>query len=1066
MRRFLFILAWLFFSQTLPAQPGSYTKAVAAYKAQQKDSAWQYIQQAIDHFRVTRQTDSLVFAYTQKANMAWYEVSVDRGLEIIDTALAYVAQLPPTSIAAIAALNQKAQILVNNSAAQAGKKYFNDALKRIPDNAPPNDTYAKLYTNIAWMHLVFQELDLGIVYGEKARRMIEKMHGKDEQMLISVFQTLMYLAHDAGRLEEAEKYALEMQRLVNKHLPPLHTSRALTHNDLGTLYETMYRTDEALHHRQQMVFLTQEAYRKSGNPHLLSIGFNNMGKLYEAIGEWQLANEYYEKALHLHTLNYGPEGIGLVRPLAHLANLKRLIGEFETADSLFRRALRIQLLNEPNDKLNLAYVETLYGDLFFDRQQYAEAASYYQRALPNQQSSVLTAEATRSTLGQAYTKMNRFTEGLALLQQSLRQYRQTYRPGHISIAGQLNKMSMAWLEKGDAETAVRYSDSTFLELLQLKSFPEGNWMNKLPYNHFIIQYIQQRTTIESALYKKNKNSSHLRRIQQIAEAYSNYLEKILPALRTQASLIQLASKHKHIFDAAVEACWQLYEQEKKTEWLEKAFAFSETSKSLLLRLASNNVLIDAAANARDAGTIEDLNWRKRISQINAQYLDEDRNNDSLLTLLTAATESYYRFQEKQLKRNNPAVRLKYRMQSATIDEIRNNLLKNGETLLQYTVTSEAVFLFILNKKHFQVRRMNRNVLNDVASLRDLYNLSPQNFAQPAFRLYNHLIAPARDFMLTKKILIVPDDELHYLNFEILISSGKITGFEAMPYLVKQFEISTLLSATSALHYSNAQRQPGDRALLITPVFTDEMKAAYRKKIADDLLADQQYLMLIRQPFTLNAAEQISRYFNTDLLSGQAALESSFKQRAGNYNILHLGTHAEINNSSPVLSRFFLAKFTGEDSAAEEDGYLHAYEIYGMNLRANLAVLNACETGTGQWREGEGIISLAHSFMYAGCPSVLMTLWKVDEKTSADVVTLFYKNLSKGMSKSEALQKAKIEYLRNAPKNLAHPYFWAGMTLVGDSEALEPASNRWWWMAAVIAGSILIAVVLRRFLFRR
>jgi CHAT domain-containing protein len=1066
MQRVFFFLLFILSVHIVMAQAGSYKKAVEAYDAQKKDSAWIYMQQAIDYFRITGQTDSLVVAYTQKAHMAWYEVSVSRGLATIDSALFYLPQLPFESIAAVAALNKKGQILVNNSAALEGKKYFNDALKRIPSNAPPNDTYAKLYNNIAWMHLNLQELDEGIVFGEKSRSMIEAMYGKDEQMLTSVFQTLMYLAHDAGKLDEAEKYALEMQRLVNKHLPPLHTSRALAHNDLGTLYETMYRTDEALHHRQQMVAITQDAFRKNGNPHLLSIGFNNMGKLYEAIGEWQLANEYYEKALRLHTMNYGPDGVGLVRPLAHLANLKRMIKDFEAADSLFQRALRIQLQKEPNDKLNLAYVETLYGDLLFDRQQYAEAAKYYQRTLPNQKSSVLTAEATRTTLGEAYTKLNRFDEGFALIQQSLRQYRKIYQPGHIVIAGQLNKISVAWLDKGEPEMAMCYSDSVFLELLQLKQLPEGNWMDQLPYNHFIIQYIQNRANIESALFRKNNNSSHLRRIQQLAGNYSSYLEKILPAIRTQASLIQLASKHKYIYDAAVEACWQMHVQDKNPQWLEKAFAFSETSKSLLLRLASNNVLIDAAANVQDAATREDLHWRKRISQLNTQYLDEGGKNDSLLTLLSAAMESYYRFQEKLLKSNSAAASLKYRMKAATIDEIRNELLKNGETMLHYTVTNDAVFLFIINKKHFRVHRMPRNVLHDVALIRELYNLSPEDFARPAYRLYSQLVAPAKKVLLGNKLFIVPDDELHYLNFEVLISSGKINGFESMPYLVKQYEISTLLSATSALHYNYAQRQQTEKALLITPVFSDEMKAAYRKRVADDMLADNQYLMLIRQPFTFKAAKQISRFIKTDLLSEHDALESSFKQRASDYRILHLGTHAEINNVSPILSRFFLAKPTAEDSTSNDDGYLHAYEIYGMNLNANLAVLNACETGTGQWREGEGVISLAHSFMYAGCPSVVMTLWKVDEKTSAEVVTLFYKYLSRGMTKGAALQKAKIEYLRKAPSNLAHPYFWAGMTLVGDSQAVVTTKNNLWVMAGMGFGIMLVGGLALRFLLRQ
>lgn len=1080
MQRFFFLIIFLVAGMALRAQPGYYDKGVAAYKNQQTDSAWWYIQNAIRHFRATGQTDSLVLTYVQKAEMAWYEESVTRGLSVIDTALSFAGGLPYQSIAIVAALNKKGQIHVNNSAANTGKQYFMEALDRIPANASPHDTYASLYTNIAWMYLVLQDLANGILYGEKARLMIEKMHGRDSRMLTSVYQTLMYLAHDAGRFAEAEKYGLEMYRLADKHLPALHTSRALAHNDLGTLYETMYRTDEALHHRQQMVRITQAAYQRNKNPHLLSIGYNNMGKLYESMGEWQLANEYYEKACQLHAMNYGPDGLGMVRPLSHLANLKRLMGRFEEADSLFTRSLRIQQEQEPGDKLNFAYVETQYGDLYFDQQQYKEAAGYYQQALQHHRSGGSTnsqaMEATRSTLGQAYVKLNRFSAGLALLEQSLHMYRQSYPAGNIVIAGQLNKISEAWLAHDEPVTAMRYSDSTFLELLQTPHFPAGNWMEKLPYYHFIINYIRHRTAIENALYKKDGKSARLMNILQLADDYSAYLEKSLPALRTQASLLQLAANHKYIYNTAIEACWELHQKEKesgvrssasgvkttsdnlpgdKPVWLEKAFGFSERSKALLLRLAANNILVDAARGTKDTTANKDLYWRKRISQLNAQYLDAGSNNDSLLVLLTAAMESYYRFQDSLLKSGNAATQLKYRVKPFSIDEIRQQLLNEDQTLLQYTVTDEYVFLFVLNARHLTLKRLPRKTLEDVKALQQLYNLQPAAFVPPAHRLYNALVAPALPLLLSDKLLIVPDADLYYLNFELLVSGATVAPFNKLPYLVQRFNIAYQLSATSALQYKAASKRTTDRAMLLTPVFTDEMKAAYRKHIKDSLLADQHYLSLLRQPFALNAAQQISHYVRTDHFTGPQALESTFKEAAGRYNILHLGTHAEINNGSPLQSRFFLAKPSAEDSTDSDDGYLHAYEIYGMELRAELAVLTACETGTGAWNQGEGVISLAHSFMYAGCPSVVMSLWKIDEKSSAEIITLFYKHLATGASKSEAMRAAKLEYLQKAPPELNHPYFWAGMTLIGDDTPLAHSSSTWLWIAIPVALLLVI-----------
>lgn len=236
----------------------------------------------------------------------------------------------------------------------------------------------------------------------------------------------------------------------------------------------------------------------------------------------------------------------------------------------------------------------------------------------------------------------------------------------------------------------------------------------------------------------------------------------------------------------------------------------------------------------------------------------------------------------------------------------------------------------------------------------------------------------------------------------------------------------------------------DKALLFAPVFTDEMKSSYAatgKGSGEDLST---YKYLYRQPFALQAVQKIGKYVASDFYVEQKADESAFKKAAPNYRFLHLGTHAEVNNQSPLQSKLFFAKMLPADSTYQDDGYLHAYEIYAMQLKAELAVLTACETGNGSYQHGEGIMSLANSFMHAGCSSVIMSLWKIDDKTSSSIITEFYKLLSEGKSKSEALRLAKLDYLKKANSDMSNPYFWAGLALIGDDTPVYPDKTHWIW----------------------
>ena len=140
--------------------------------------------------------------------------------------------------------------------------------------------------------------------------------------------------------------------------------------------------------------------------------------------------------------------------------------------------------------------------------------------------------------------------------------------------------------------------------------------------------------------------------------------------------------------------------------------------------------------------------------------------------------------------------------------------------------------------------------------------------------------------------------------------------------------------------------------------------------------------------------------------------------------------------------------------SDNDGFLHAYEIYNLPLQARLAVLSACETGVGELVKGEGVMSLARAFHYAGCPSVVTSLWKVDDEATAQLMQYFYENLANGKTKSTALREAKLSYLKNAPESKKHPLYWAGFVLIGDdSEIILQESRNGKWLGAL--GSIVL-----------
>jgi CHAT domain-containing protein len=329
--------------------------------------------------------------------------------------------------------------------------------------------------------------------------------------------------------------------------------------------------------------------------------------------------------------------------------------------------------------------------------------------------------------------------------------------------------------------------------------------------------------------------------------------------------------------------------------------------------------------------------------------------------------------------------------------------------------------------------------------------SDSAFSVQSKQLYHDLFEDVAPHLEGNKLKIIPHRELFSLNFEVLINPS---AKDNKNYLLQNYAISYLLSATTAIQYSQLARENRKGLLALAPGFFSEAKENYASKHRGSALFDIEYMKLIQQPFAVQTAQEISGLFNGEALLTAQATEKNFTRKAKRFGIIHLGTHTEINNNSPMLSRLVLSKSDDGEQDESNDGYLHAYEIYNMSLRAELAVLSACETGVGKKSSSEGVLSLAHSFAFAGCPAILMSLWQIDEKTSAEITSGFYKNISKGLHKDDALRKAKINYLKKNKGELAAPYYWSGIVLMGSNAPIKTEYTSPFWLYILIAGILV------------
>lgn len=436
----------------------------------------------------------------------------------------------------------------------------------------------------------------------------------------------------------------------------------------------------------------------------------------------------------------------------------------------------------------------------------------------------------------------------------------------------------------------------------------------------------------------------------------------------------------------------------------------------------------------------------------------------------------------------------------TLAEVQQKVLDEQTVLLEYALGNEASYLWAispsavaiyklpprasLDKMATDVRaqliptKLQRRIVGiDVADSTRGLGISATPFAEDAAAfvaassaLYKGAVEPAASIIGEKRLLIVADGALNYVPFEALVKSPAGADYASAPYLIKSNEIVYAPSASviGAIRQQQGNRTGRKMLIVADPVFnskdtrsrtvtasstagTADTRGLGIQSALDDVTgqetsstpdsAKMQGLPLVRLAGTRAEAEQISKLAKAsgaqaDMWLDLDASEGNVDTRdVSQYRMIHIATHGLLNAERPQFTGLVLSLVGNKG----EDGFLRTDEVFNLKLGSPLVMLSACETGLGKEKRGEGVMGLTRAFMYAGAPTVGVSLWSVADRSTADLMTDFYKRLLKSpagstgtttaVSPSSAMREAQLAMI--AGKKYSAPFYWAPFVLVGD-----------------------------------
>jgi len=504
-----------------------------------------------------------------------------------------------------------------------------------------------------------------------------------------------------------------------------------------------------------------------------------------------------------------------------------------------------------------------------------------------------------------------------------------------------------------------------------------------------------------------------------------------------------------------------YRDTNNPKYLNEAFYLSEKAKANNLLEAIRGVdalqvaLVPDSILQKEKELKVDLNfYQQKLSE--AQQENNQSNIDYNSEKLTASKKNYEELVHFLDYKYPKYFELKHLQQTATIAKVKTHL-NDHSLLLEYfvgdhhiyviSITKDNTFFHSIPKPNDLEEQVNafRKGSTDFNFIKKSKATADSIFSTNGYDLFQLLLSNIieKQKSTINQLIIMPDGILSHLPFEILLTEfPKKVDYKHYPYLLQKFDIGYIVSSTLFVR----SQEKKEKTKFKFGGFAPQYKEANNANFATIAKRNGQ----IDLPFAREEVSQIAQLYSGDTWINEAANEQLFKEKANQYSILHFSMHGIVDDNDPMHSKLLFS--SNKDTI--EDGLLHAYELYNLNLNAEMAVLSACNSGIGTIQKGEGVMSLSRAFTYAGCPSTVMSLWSVPDESTAAIMVDFYRELSTGKSKDQALKNAKLNYLKQADPAHIHPFHWAGFIVMGNVVPINFGNQYSVWWILGLAGILL------------
>ncbi|OKH16029.1 CHAT domain-containing protein [[Limnothrix rosea] IAM M-220] len=822
-----------------------------------------------------------------------------------------------------------------------------------------------------------------------------------------------------------------------------------TLNNIGAVYGALGEQEEALKYYEESLPVLREVGNRQGEARTLS----NVGSIYDVLGERQQALDYYGQALAIFE-EISDDG-GKATALNNIGIVYDDLGEDERALEFY--AASVPLSRNVGDRLGEARTLSNIGVIHGERGEYEKAVEYYLAALP-----LLEAvgdrggEATTlNNLGLVFANVNRPERALEYYEQALPITRETGDRG--GEATTLNNLGLIYEKQGDVAQALAYFEAS-LRLSQAIGDRSGQALTF--YN--IANLERQRDNQEPAIV-----------------AIESAIE-IIEDLRVTVASPEL----RQSYFATVQFYYELYiellmEQEAKSPnegYAQKAFLASEQSRArtLLDLLAEANA--DIRAGVEPALLQQEKKQLALLDQVEQARFLVFSNPDSTAAAqqeadekLAIATTAYKELQD-EIRRSSPQyAKLKY-PEPTSLKTLQQDILDEETVLLQYSLHRDKSYLWAISQNDFvsyelagaqTLREAIEAVRQSITSIRTglpphLERRQTQQRVAAIATLSDLILRPAIEKLDKKRLVIVADEDLHFIPFSALSLSGQ----EYNP-IGDRHEIVNVPSAATldSLRAQNIKPIQPDASLAIIadPVFNEkDCRLESDVDTCENQITDPAPTFLASNSLNNLALKRSAQGFDDvnwdrllgtrteaksildlvnqksqktfDALSFEASKDLMTGDRLQDYDLIHVATHGFLNTVEPELSGIVFSLVN--ENAEPQNGFLRLSEVFNLKLNASLVVLSACQTGLGEQVKGEGLVGLSRGFMYAGVPRIIVSLWQVDDAATAEFMTRFYRLLIReNLTPAAALQQTQQQM--RTETEWQHPFYWAAFILQGD-----------------------------------